>query len=500
MTLKRRWRVAWALATALACLAAGAWTRPVTGDNQVYFFVAERAAAGVPPHVSLVDSKSQLSSLLVAAGMVVGRKVGLDDVRSGRVVSIACAGAAVALIAELGLVVSGVQAGAHLAALALLTSRGFVKHAAIGTNPKIFLITFVVLAHLLCVRRRWGAAGLAACAAFLCWQPGLAVVAAIGAEALVVVGGGPVAALAAGAGALAGFAAYQLYYAAYGAVAEQLRQCYVMTLGSVHGARSMHRAALALWFVMSDAGRRHGSLWLAPVAWFASLLLGTWALLAKPSATVRSLRERPGMISLVLASVVVTAFTLYDHQGLPDLFLPAPYFALATAWLGVSAADRAAAVSGLPRLRAALAALIAAVLIGQALGDGIVVREGARTLDDQSQVGAATARYIDQYDGVWVYRSVHLLGFAHADNWIPYATLYDDIETRFPIRGFRPLREGRMPEVILCRKGRVPGGRGYLREEYQQAADPVLAREDVRVYVRRPSARTPVTGAPKPIQ
>lgn len=479
--------MAWALATALACVAAGAWTRPVTGDNQVYFFVAERAASGVPPHLSLVDSKSQLSGLIAAAAMVVGREVGLDDVRSGRVASIALAAAAVALTAELGLLVTGAQAGAQLAALALLTSRGFVKHAAIGTNPKIFLITFVVLAHLLCVRRRWWAAGVAACAAFLCWQPGLAVVGAVAVEALAVAGGGPLAALANFAGALAVFAAYQLYYATYGVVAEQLRQCYVMTLGSVHGVRSLHRAASALWFVMSDAGRRHGSLWLAPVAWFTSMAVGTCALIARPSATMRWLRERPGRVSLVLASIVVTAFTLYDHQGLPDLFLPAPYFALATAWLVVSAADRATAVTGLPHLRAALAVLIAAVMVGQGMGGGIAERERSPSLDDQYRAGAATRRYVDGYSGVWVYRSVHLLGFAHADNWVPYALLYDDIETRFPIRGFRPLRDGRMPEVILAKKGHVPGGRGYLRKEYRELADPLLARENVTVYVRRPS-------------
>lgn len=478
--------MAWALATVLACVASGAWQRPLTGDNQVYFYVAERAASGVPPHVSAIDSKSALSSLLSAVGIVLGREVGLDDVRAARVVSIAAAAAAVALIAELGLVVSGGEAGAHLAALALLGSRGFVAHAAIGTNPKIFLITFVVLAHLLCARRRWWGAGLAACAAFLCWQPGLAVVAAVGAEALVVAGGGSLAALAVAAAALAGFFVYQIYFAVYGAVIEQLRQCYLMTLGSLHEVRSLRSA---LWFVASQAGRRHGSLGLAPVAWFASLGVGVWWMLARPAASLRAVRARPGAVSLVLASVVVTAFTLYDHQGLPDLFLTAPYFALASAWLGVAAAREAAAVTGLPRPMVVVPALMAALLCAQGLRAMVGAGKFSRTLDDQYELAAETRRYVEQYDGVWAYRCMYLLGLAHADNWVPYGMLYDDVATRFAIRSFRPLRDGRMPEVILRKKGRVPGARAYLRSEYREVAAPRFAREGVQVYVRRSEVR-----------
>lgn len=487
------WRTksAWALVTVLACAAAGAWWRPLTADNQVYFFVAERAASGVPPHLSLVDSKSQWSGLLGAAGIVAGRAVGLDDVRSTRVVSIAFAAAAVAAIAELGLLVGGARAGGHLAALALLGSRGFVAHAAIGSNPKIFLVTFVVLAHLLCARRRWWAAGAAACAAFLCWQPGLVVVVAVGAEALLVAGGGAFAALAAGGGALAVFVAYQLYYATYGALVEQLRQCYVMPLGSVHGVGSTRSIGRALWFVVSQAERRNGSPWLPALAWFAWLCLIAARVLVNPSALLRSLRARPAAVSLVLGSLLATMFTLYDHQGLPDLLLPAPYFALAAAWLAVSATDRAAAVSGFARLRAPALALVAVVLLAQAgrgvVGDG---RE-PRTLDEQYEVGAALRHYIQEYDGVWCYRCLHLLGFAHADNWVPYGLLYDDVGSRFPIRAFRPLRDGRMPEVILRtrgEKGRIPGARGYLRGQYRQVEAPLFAREGVQVYVRRRAA------------
>ena len=184
-------------------------------------------------------------------------------------------------------------------------------------------------------------------------------------------------------------------------------------------------------------------------------------------------------------------FTLYDHQGLPDLLFPAPYFALATAWLGVSAAREAAAVTGLRRPQLVIPVLMALVLAAQALRGGIVSGDESRTIADQYEVGAATRWYVDHYDGVWCYRSAYLLGLAHADNWVPYGMLYDDINSRFPIRSFRPLRDGRMPEVILRKKGRVPGGRAYLHREYAQVAAPLFAREGVRVYVRRGANASP---------
>ncbi|MFN2377191.1 MAG: hypothetical protein ABR538_11685, partial [Candidatus Binatia bacterium] len=91
--------VVWALAAAAFFWRLDALERPLRADNQLYFFMAERAASGVPPHVSHVDSKNQLGVLVTAAAIAGGRAVGADDVVASRVVSIAAAAAAVALVA-----------------------------------------------------------------------------------------------------------------------------------------------------------------------------------------------------------------------------------------------------------------------------------------------------------------------------------------------------------------------------------------------------------------
>ena len=73
----------------VACLTRDPADLPLTLDNQQYFFIAERAASGVPPHVSLFDSKHQAGMLLSAAAIRVGRGLGLGDVHAARVASIA---------------------------------------------------------------------------------------------------------------------------------------------------------------------------------------------------------------------------------------------------------------------------------------------------------------------------------------------------------------------------------------------------------------------------
>src|SRR5688500_3553860 len=70
----------------------------LVGDDQLYFFVAERAASGVPPHLSLVDHKHQLTALLSAIPMRIGRSFGADDVVAGRVASMLAAAGTVVLL------------------------------------------------------------------------------------------------------------------------------------------------------------------------------------------------------------------------------------------------------------------------------------------------------------------------------------------------------------------------------------------------------------------
>jgi hypothetical protein len=69
----------------------GVATRPVLADNQLYFFQTERCASGVPPHVSHMEVKTQLPSMLGGASIAMGRVFGIDDVHAGRAATLTCA-------------------------------------------------------------------------------------------------------------------------------------------------------------------------------------------------------------------------------------------------------------------------------------------------------------------------------------------------------------------------------------------------------------------------
>ena len=150
--MKRSLLVAWALFSVAFCWRLDPVDRPLMADNQLYYYMAERAASGVPPHLSHVDSKNQLGVLITALAIRGGRATGVDDVLASRLISIAFAAAAVVLIAELGTLLTGSAAVGHVSALALLAARGIAEHSAAGNNVKIFLLAFALLAHYLMAR------------------------------------------------------------------------------------------------------------------------------------------------------------------------------------------------------------------------------------------------------------------------------------------------------------------------------------------------------------
>jgi hypothetical protein len=483
-------------------------SRPITGDNQVYFFMAERAASGTPPHLSHVDTKQQLGTLVTAAAIATGRAAGFDDVLAARTVSIAAAATAVALAALLAWSFAAAllpSAGAPLlaaafAALGVITARGFAEHAATGANVKIFLAALATAAHFARTRQsRAGdiAAGLFGGAAFCTWQPALLVPGALVLEALFTkrrsAGGAapqvgsrdlPVrdrplrSAVTIVVAALAAFVGYELWFLLEGALGEQLRQSFVLPLGSVHPPTDL---AGSLRFLLAE-GR--GPAWpprLLPLAAAAAVAMA----LARPAFAASAFARVPGFASFAMAGAGATAFTLYDHQGVPDLFFPYPYFAVAT---GLVAAGLLTRIADRRSRRASAlgAAIVAAALVVPFLRDG-GRREPAYRLADQRRL----AQELKAWTGdatVYVYGAVHLLGLAHLDNHVPYALYFDDVAREISFDDYRPLRSGRMPDLIVQSRGDAPGARSWRPREYWDSTPAAFAAQGISVWRRAPAA------------
>ena len=488
--MAHRFLLAWMLVAAALCLRLGPGRLPLSGDNQLYFFASERAASGVPPHLSFVDSKNQLGVLVEAAAIAAGRRLGADDVMSSRAISIAFFAVSVAMAGLLAASIAGGAAAGHLAALALVAARGLANHAAAGSNVKVVLIAFILLAHLAIAAgssRSAGerrlldvVAGLAAGAAFACWQPALIIVVAVCLEASLVRGGGPRRALVVFVSSLGAVAAYELYFALHGTLGEQLHQAFVMPLGSVHRPAQLLRS---LRFVLTEAGGPHGQLRIVPVAFALALGGALVAALRAPRRCLEILRERGGLISFGVAAAATTAFTLYDHQGVPDLFFVDPYFAVAFGVVVTEAVRLAVPGSARRRTTTVAALALTVVLVAQLHRDSAERRIRPWDLDSQRRLASAVRGYHDQLGSVWAYGALHLLALAHLDNHVALALFYDDVRDLL-LPGWRPLRDGRMPQVIVDSRGLPAGLQGWLASEYREVTAPAFAAQKTSVWRR----------------
>ncbi|MFN2425725.1 MAG: glycosyltransferase family 39 protein [Candidatus Binatia bacterium] len=490
--MKRTFLLFWAIVAVAVCWRLDPVDRPLTGDNQLYFYLAERAASGVPPHVSHVDTKNQLGTLITATAIASGRGAGVDDVLASRVASIAFAAVSVVLAAELATLLAGSVAAGHVAAVALLAARGVAEHAATGNNVKIFLVVFVLLAHVAMARganRRpaWDVlAGAAAGAAFLCWQPALLVLGAIVLEALLERGGVRRALTLLGA-AMLPVVAYEAYFAMHGALAEQIRQAYVMTLGSVHAPA---RLPNSLAFVLTEARGLSSPIRIGPLS-FALLAVAFLVRAARTRGRALALlTSRAGLLSFWIGGAAATAFTLYDHQGVPDLFFPDAYFAVAAGVLAALVA-RAAGHSGRMESRyatALVAGVFGVALVWQIQRDAALRRIPHFSLADQRRAAALVSGYHASSASVWAYGAVHLLGLAHLDNHVPYGLFFDDVESVLRADTYLPLKDGRMPEWILQSRRPLPGAAAYLAQGYDEVTTEVFEAQAVTVWQRRPTA------------
>jgi hypothetical protein len=477
-------RAAWLCAAfalgAAAVAAQGPGGRPLLLDNQHYFFVAERAASGVPPHVSHFDPKHALGPLLEAGAIRLGRRIGVDDALAARAASALAVASASALVWALAARVGGRALAGHLAALALLGAGDFLAMAAMGSQPKVYLVPFLAATALAVAARRALLAGGLGSLAFLCWQPAaLALAAALPPFALGPARRRALAALA--LGALSPLAVYELGFALEGALAVQLEQAFRFPLRYM-APESLDLRGNALAFFRLLAGPSLRSV--LPLV-FGAVLAGCWAWLARrPARRWRTLAARPGLLHLVLAGTLVLAFSLYEYQTYVDGFLALPYAAALAGLAGAAAVER------LARGRAGWRRVLSAAALLAFAAPAVSRPERARLgfdLDDQRELDRAVGGLLAA-GSVWAVGCTHLLALNHADNHVPYGFFFRGMDAYLAERhpaGDLWLREGRPPDVILIARAFPPAARARLEEEYAPSTPVAFRLQGVELWRRR---------------
>jgi hypothetical protein len=472
------------------CWGHGPRVKPFNQDNQIYFFMAERAAAGVPPHVSLVDHKNSLSTILSGWAIRAGRVVGLDDVMGARVLSMTMAAGTVAGVWLLTLELTGSVPSAVLAAVVMLTFVDFFMQGAMGVRPKIFMAFFLVFALVAFARRRRVTSGVLATASFLCWQPALLVLGSLGAATLVESDrwrktGRLVA------GTVLAMLAYEAYFVAHGALADQLYQNWRMPADIA--AYKVDSFKDSIHFVFRVGLWRKDYEWVFSTTFMASLVLAWLWLAVRSRATWRYFREHPVWPATLSCATTALAFTLFNHQAYPDMFFLHPLIAVSC---GVVAGGVVEFVGGRARSPRRLLGWALTVAMVAAIVPLLVVRLnyfGGNTrlkLQDQIALAGEVAKLAAKYGPVWAIGCPHLLAFNHMDNQTPYGLLIDP-KVRAHIaqltdgKPYYPLKDGKMPGVILTARGGERKVIPWLPRYYEELPRPDFKSQGIHVWLRR---------------
>jgi hypothetical protein len=485
---------------------AGTHDLPLLSDNQHYFFIAERAASGVPPHISQFDPKNALGILIPAGAIRIGRLAGIDDLVAVRMISIAAGALAVALIWPLARRLTGSATAAWIGSAAMLALHRFVLMAAMGAQPKVFLVLFVAASLFLVSMRRWFLAGLAAGATFLCWQPGAALIVA-GALALPLGGAGRRATVSFLVAATATLVCYEAYFVYHGILAEQLAQAFWFPMEYMEKRPIAPRPILrrAFWVLGSSQG---WTVWSAVpllfLVWLAVVWSGWWR---RSSIVARAMRARPDRIYFTLGAHAALANCLLSFQGFPDRFFLDPFMAVAAGWIVARPLDRLEIASFGTKCRRLVPGAMMLGLAGLAISGHWNYRD-VDGLSQQRKLGAAVGKLLEGGLGVYAVGCTHLLAFNRADNFTPYGFFFrgvaDFLQVTSGGQTYRPLRDGKMPDVILVSRGSYLKDQPWFEEEYARAKTEVPGNSAVQVWLRVRRGKdgfnrdSPVTSAASP--
>jgi hypothetical protein len=462
--------------------------KPLTFDNQVYYYMAERAAGGVPPHVSLVDHKHHLPAIVSGWSIYVGRLFGADDLLAMRVPSIIGAGVVTACVAWVAAELAGLWAGA-LAMLALLVMPGLFSQAAMGVRPQLFMAAFMMLALAEYGLRRRFWAGVSAVCGFLCWTPAALIGVALALSALLERDRiRAIAALA--AGAVTAFLTYELYYLLHGALDEQLRQSFMMA-GDLAGYAYNEFHESLQYFLRFGIGWRRDTSVVLSGAFLAVLALAPFVIAFTPRRAFALARRHPAWPAALVSSYFATGLTFLTHQGYPDMFFVEPLIAVTSGVLLAGVAALAARILRHELARLAVVAAAAAWLIVLQTHRRNVFWTGGVHLAAQRDLAKQIDFLADDYGSVWAVGCPHLLALGHRENFLPYGLLIDPKVRAYMMRDtepgkYLPLRDGKLPGAILTARGGIRAVMPWMTREYRRVMNKSFESHGIQVWVRRP--------------
>jgi hypothetical protein len=130
---------------------------------------------------------------------------------------------------------------------------------------------------------------------------------------------------------------------------------------------------------------------------------------------------------------------------------------------------------------------------------------GGPDLERQRQLAHEVKKLADERGSVWAFGCLHLLAFNRMENFLPYGMLIDPklrayILSKSQDGLFIPLRNGKLPDVILAARGGERQLMPWLPRVYEVQKRPDFKASGIQVmFLKPPEARSAIP-KPKPKQ
>jgi hypothetical protein len=205
------------------------------------------------------------------------------------------------------------------------------------------------------------------------------------------------------------------------------------------------------------------------------------------SSLARAFVGRPDRIYLVLTAHAALFCCLISFQGFPDRFWLDPLMAIAAGWLVAEIANRLAPRA--PRIPwHGLARGASATALVVLFATGRWDFRAIKGLTAQREAATALGEILDAGYSVYAVGCTHLLAFNHASNYTPFGFFFRGVEEYLYVktqgRGYTPLRDGKLPDVVLVSRGTYLGKQPWFEREYIQARRREFRAQAVQVWLR----------------
>jgi hypothetical protein len=346
MTLMREERMTWSNLTRITStrlavtafllgiavtLAYRPFSQTVRGDCGIYDYIAQSILRGQLPYRDVIDPKAPVSMYLSAVAIAIGRSVGAPDVPAVRCLYVLLAGLLSAITFLTAEAYLRSRIAALIASLIPLIPGNFVSMMTKGTQPKVPMMIFGMLALLLVAKDRPFWAGFCSMLSCLCWQPGLLFAGTaflVFSRYLTSWRDWRVVKLV--AGATIPLVVVLLYFYSRGALSDlwSWTITYTFAVFRPDGQKPLAQALAQIWKI---AHREFGSDLILP-----GLSLIGFAMYAAGRVRVK-LQEGLRSVDLfrdaiLLPPIVYFLFCILDFQGGPDLIPFLPFIGLFAGW------------------------------------------------------------------------------------------------------------------------------------------------------------------------